>query len=39
VTAVRIETTPPAPVQVDGEAGGVTPVEFAIRPKALRLRR
>ena len=35
----RIDATPPAPVQVDGEAGGTTPVEFAIRPKALRLRR
>jgi YegS/Rv2252/BmrU family lipid kinase len=35
----RIDATPPAPVHVDGEAGGTTPVEFAIRPKALRLRR
>lgn len=36
---VRIDATPAAPVQVDGEAGPSTPVEVTIRPKALRLRR
>jgi diacylglycerol kinase (ATP) len=39
VTEVRIDATPPAPVQVDGEVGGTTPVELSIRPGALRLRR
>jgi diacylglycerol kinase (ATP) len=39
VTEVRIATTPPAPVQVDGEVAGTTPVDVTIRPKALRLRR
>jgi YegS/Rv2252/BmrU family lipid kinase len=36
---VRIDATPPAPVQVDGEAGPSTPVEVTIHPRALRLRR
>jgi YegS/Rv2252/BmrU family lipid kinase len=32
---VRIETTPPRPVQLDGEPAGMTPIEATLLPKAL----
>jgi len=33
---VRIETTPPLPLLVDGEICGTTPVEFTILPRAIQ---
>lgn len=34
---LRIDTDPPAPVQADGQMIGETPVEFAVRQRALRV--
>jgi len=39
VRAVRVVTTPPVPVHVDGERAGATPASFRVRPGAMRLRR
>jgi len=38
-STVTIDATPPAPVHVDGEPLGTTPVTISIRPRALRVRR
>jgi diacylglycerol kinase (ATP) len=35
--SIRIEMTPPAPIHLDGEPAGQTPVRLAVRPGALRL--
>jgi YegS/Rv2252/BmrU family lipid kinase len=34
---LKIETPEPIPYQIDGEAGGFTPVEFNIAPSALKV--
>ena len=36
-TRVRLDAEPPQEVDVDGELRGETPVEFAVRPAALRV--
>ncbi len=36
-TRLRIESSVPAPVQVDGDVGGTTPVDMLVRPRALRI--
>lgn len=36
-TRVRIESDQPVPVQVDGDPGGMTPVELAVLPAAVDL--
>jgi len=35
--AVRVSTEKPVPIQVDGEASGITPVEFQVIPRSLKI--
>lgn len=35
--SIRVESAEPAPVQLDGEVVGTTPVAFAVEPAALRV--
>jgi diacylglycerol kinase (ATP) len=37
--AVRVTSTVPAPVQIDGDVGGTTPVDMLVSPRALRILR
>jgi len=37
-TELRIESSDYAPLELDGDCAGALPVEFAVRPKALRVR-
>lgn len=36
-TGLRIESSVPVPVQVDGDVGGTTPLDMLVRPRALEL--
>jgi diacylglycerol kinase (ATP) len=36
-TRLRITSTVPAPVQIDGDAAGLTPVEIGVLPNALKI--
>ena len=34
---LRLESDPPVPVQLDGDVGGMTPLDISVVPKALRV--
>ena len=38
-TSLRVESETPAPVQIDGDVGGSTPVDMLVRPGSLRILR